>query len=99
MGQRLKKIHLLSGSKFFDTFLMILKQGLSAKIRDKIVVHSSVESIHDYIPRDKLPADYGGDEGSMKELNGKSLTYSFLYYNPAKVMILYLMENMTRIQK
>ncbi|CAB3222191.1 unnamed protein product [Arctia plantaginis] len=69
MGMRLKKIHLISGSKLFDTFLMIVKQGLSEKLRNRLMVHSTVEGLQDYIPREQLPVDFGGDERSVKELN------------------------------
>ncbi|KAJ8711042.1 hypothetical protein PYW07_008284 [Mythimna separata] len=68
LGQRMKKIHLISGSKFFDTILLVFKQALSAKLAQRLVVHNSVESLYDHIPREHLPKDLGGDERSMKEL-------------------------------
>lgn len=73
MGQRMKKIHLISGSKFFDTILLVFKQGLSAKLAQRLVVHSNIESLYDHIPKEMLPRDLGGNEKSMKELHGKRM--------------------------
>uniref|UniRef100_A0A2A4J2F6 CRAL-TRIO domain-containing protein n=1 Tax=Heliothis virescens TaxID=7102 RepID=A0A2A4J2F6_HELVI len=69
LGQRMKKIHLISGSKFFDTLLVVFKQGLSQKLSQRLHVHNSVESLYDHIKREHLPKDLGGDEKTIKELN------------------------------
>lgn len=71
MGMRIKKLHFISGSKFFDTVISVMKQGLSKKIAGRIVVHDSVESIHEFISKDILPKEYGGKEKSLNELNGE----------------------------
>nr|XP_021196938.2 uncharacterized protein LOC110381070 [Helicoverpa armigera] len=68
LGQRMKKIHFLSGSKFFDTLITIIKQGLSQKLSQRLVIHDSVESLYDHIQKEHLPKDLGGDEKSVKEL-------------------------------
>lgn len=70
MGQRMKRIHMISGSKLFDALLMAFKQGLSAKLRERIVIHQNLEGLHNYVPKDLLPKEFGGDERSVKELNG-----------------------------
>ncbi|CAB3245640.1 unnamed protein product [Arctia plantaginis] len=68
MGQRLKKIHIISGSKFFDAFMMVCKQALSAKLRERLVIHPDVESLYKDFPREQFPKDFGGDEKSIQEL-------------------------------
>ncbi|KAH9638208.1 hypothetical protein HF086_002050 [Spodoptera exigua] len=68
LGQRMKKIHLISDSKFFDAILMVFKQALTAKLAKRLVVHNSLESLHEHITREHLPKDLGGDEKTMKEL-------------------------------
>ncbi|CAB3222192.1 unnamed protein product [Arctia plantaginis] len=68
MGQRMKKFHLFNGSVFFDFLLNLLKQGLSSKLRERIVIHSSIESLHGLIPKERLPKDFGGEEMSTKKL-------------------------------
>ncbi|XP_022834758.1 uncharacterized protein LOC111362327 [Spodoptera litura] len=68
LGQRMKKIHLISDSKFFETILVIFKQALTAKLAKRLIVHNSFESLHEHITREHLPKDLGGDEKTMKEL-------------------------------
>ncbi|XP_075983864.1 uncharacterized protein LOC142981679 [Anticarsia gemmatalis] len=68
LGQRMKKIHLLSSFKLFEMVLNLFKLGFSPKLRERIVVHSTVESLYDHIPRKHLPKDFGGEEKPMKEL-------------------------------
>ncbi|XP_075983935.1 alpha-tocopherol transfer protein-like isoform X2 [Anticarsia gemmatalis] len=68
MGQRMKKIHLISGSKFFEAVLMLFKQGLSAKLRQRVIVHPNMESLYEHVPKELLPEELGGTEKSMKEL-------------------------------
>lgn len=75
MSLRMKKIHLISGSKLFDTLLIILKQGFSAKLRERIVIHATVESLHEHIPKASLPKELGGDERTINELCGTYIKY------------------------
>ncbi|XP_026737019.1 uncharacterized protein LOC113500424 [Trichoplusia ni] len=70
MGQRMKKLHLVSGSKFFDTILLLFKQGLSAKLASRLIVHPNYESLYQHIPKEMLPSNMGGNERSMQELDG-----------------------------
>lgn len=70
MGQRLKKIHLISGSKFFDTFIIVIKQALSSKLRERLVIHPDFESLYKEFPREQFPKDFGGDKMSLGELQG-----------------------------
>ncbi|KAG6457319.1 alpha-tocopherol transfer protein-like [Manduca sexta] len=69
MGQRVKAIHFISGSKFLDTVINIIKQGLSEKLRKRIYTHNDFESLHKHIPREILPKDYGGNGATIKELS------------------------------
>ncbi|CAB3222190.1 unnamed protein product [Arctia plantaginis] len=68
-GERVKKVHLLCGSKFLETVILLAKQGLSAKLRERLVLHNNIESLYDHIPREELPKNYGGYEKSTKELS------------------------------
>lgn len=67
---RIKAIHILSQSKFVDTLVSILKQVLSAKVAGRINIHKSSEDLHKYLSKDILPKDYGGEERSLKTLQG-----------------------------
>ncbi|KAF9806240.1 hypothetical protein SFRURICE_021459 [Spodoptera frugiperda] len=68
LGQRMKKVHLVSDSKFFETILVVFKQAFSAKLAKRLIVHNNWESLHEHIPKKHLPKDLGGDEKTMKEL-------------------------------
>lgn len=70
MGQRLRKIHLISGFKLFDALLTVVKQGLSTKLKERIELHPTFESLHKHVPPEYLPKDFGGTEKNIKELNG-----------------------------
>lgn len=71
MGQRIKKMHFISGSTFLDTVISILKQGMTAKLSKRIYVHDSCETLYDHIPKEILPQEYGGNEKSLIEIKGK----------------------------
>ncbi|CAB3222188.1 unnamed protein product [Arctia plantaginis] len=68
MGQRMKKIHFFNNSKFFEAMLFLIKQGLSSKLKDRVVIHSSNEELYKHLPREMLAKEFGGDEKSVKEL-------------------------------
>ncbi|XP_047516590.1 alpha-tocopherol transfer protein-like [Pieris napi] len=68
LGFRLKRLHLMSGSKVLDIVLSIFKSVLTEKLVKRIIVHDSLESLQNYISKDILPVDFGGTEKSMKEI-------------------------------
>ncbi|XP_068623410.1 retinaldehyde-binding protein 1-like [Battus philenor] len=72
-GMRLKGIHILTTSKFIDSLITLLRQILSEKLSKRIFVHKTVESLFENIPKDILPAEYGGKEISLKEVHEKWL--------------------------
>ncbi|XP_059051869.1 alpha-tocopherol transfer protein-like [Achroia grisella] len=72
-GLRVKGIHFLTTSKVIDTFVALWKQILSAKVAGRLYVHKSLESLHDAVPKELLPAEYGGKEKSLMELHDNIL--------------------------
>ncbi|KAL4712362.1 hypothetical protein ACJJTC_001523 [Scirpophaga incertulas] len=68
-GLRLKALHVISSSKVIHAFVTILKQMLSEKLRDRIHIHSSVESVKELVDRKILPVEYGGLGPTRKELH------------------------------
>lgn len=77
MGHRMKKIHMISGSKVFEAMLTVFKQGLSAKLKERIVVHQGYESLYEHVPKECLPKDFGGEQRSIAELHGMLLSYAY----------------------
>lgn len=72
-GVRTKAIYLLSSSKVIDALVSIMKQVFSEKLGKRIHVLKTVEAIHEHLPKEILPKDYGGNEKSLAELHGKTI--------------------------
>ena len=68
---RLKGIHLLSESKAIDAIVSLFKQVFSAKIASRIAVHKTIDTFYEYVPKESLPREYGGNEKTLTELHGK----------------------------
>ncbi|XP_039752136.1 alpha-tocopherol transfer protein-like [Pararge aegeria] len=68
-GMRIKGIHFISTSKAIETFITLFKQVLSAKVAERIQVHQNIDSLYDYIPKEIMPRDYGGQEKTVSELS------------------------------
>ncbi|XP_034827508.1 alpha-tocopherol transfer protein-like [Maniola hyperantus] len=66
-GMRIKGIHIITSSKTIDTLIALFKQALSAKVAERIKVHFSVDNLHEFIPKEILPRDYGGQAKSLSE--------------------------------
>uniref|UniRef100_A0AAG5CW40 CRAL-TRIO domain-containing protein n=1 Tax=Anopheles atroparvus TaxID=41427 RepID=A0AAG5CW40_ANOAO len=59
---RFKAFHVLHEPFYFDAILAVLKPFLKDKIRRRIHLHgSSLSSLHKYVSKDLLPAEYGGN--------------------------------------
>ncbi|XP_041972185.1 alpha-tocopherol transfer protein-like [Aricia agestis] len=66
-GVRPQNIFLISDSKLIATLMGILKTILKPKIIQRIQVIRSHEELHDAVPREMLPKDYGGEASTLKE--------------------------------
>lgn len=63
---KLKEVHVINVSPLIDTILQWVKPFLKDKIRNRIHVHSKLETLYDFIPKEMLPTEYGGGAGSMQ---------------------------------
>lgn len=68
---KIKVICLISTSKLIDGFVSLAKQVLSSKIASRMHVIRTLTELHEYIPKENLPIDYGGNEKSLAELHGR----------------------------
>lgn len=57
-----------------------MKQVFREKLAEWIHTHKSKESIHEIVPQNILPVNYGGEEKSLKQLSGKICFLVFFYY-------------------
>ncbi|KAG5894735.1 hypothetical protein JTB14_006154 [Gonioctena quinquepunctata] len=68
---RIKNIHFVNQAPILDKVLALVKMVLPSKIQNKVKMHANFESLHQYIPKEYLPSNYGGTESSIEELQRK----------------------------
>uniref|UniRef100_A0A1I8PLV1 CRAL-TRIO domain-containing protein n=1 Tax=Stomoxys calcitrans TaxID=35570 RepID=A0A1I8PLV1_STOCA len=64
----LLEMHFVNPSSIVGKIMKLLKPLIKKESKNKVVVHSSLESLHQHIPPCMLPQEYGGDERSCAEL-------------------------------
>lgn len=74
---KLKEVHVINISPLVDTIVNFVKPFLKEKIRERIHIHSNLEDLYKFVPKEMLPAEYGGDAGPIKDLNGKNFVIIF----------------------
>ncbi|XP_054286488.1 alpha-tocopherol transfer protein-like [Macrosteles quadrilineatus] len=68
---RVNKIHVVNPWPMVETGIALFTSFMTNKLKSRIVVHRSVKDLHRLIPKNVLPADVGGEEPSIAELNNK----------------------------
>lgn len=66
---KLKEVHVINVSPLVDTIINFVKPLLKDKIKNRIFVHSNLEKLYEYIPREILPEEYGGQAGPIKAIH------------------------------
>lgn len=67
---KITQSHFINCSSILSKMMAILKPFMRTEVWESMKFHSSLESLQEYIPKDILPVDYGG--------NGESLDESFV---------------------
>nr|ATY51916.1 CTD29 [Heliconius melpomene] len=68
---KLKEVHIINTSSIVERFITFVKPFLKEKIRKRIYIHKEVKDLYKYVPQEMLPKEYGGDCGTMDELQEK----------------------------
>ncbi|CAG9859313.1 unnamed protein product [Phyllotreta striolata] len=68
-ASRVKGIHFINVPTYAETLIKIARTILKKKLLNRLYVHSNIENLYEYLPREILPKDFGGDEKSLAELN------------------------------
>ncbi|CAH2238103.1 jg18486 [Pararge aegeria aegeria] len=72
---RMKGTHYINTPPGFETLFNAMKNLLNEKNRSRLYVHNkNYEEMYQYIPKEILPAEYGGNCGTFKEINEYWLT-------------------------
>ncbi|XP_046683964.1 alpha-tocopherol transfer protein-like isoform X1 [Homalodisca vitripennis] len=66
---KLKEVHVINVSPLVDTIINFVRPFLKDKIRNRIHVHETLDSLYEYVPKDILPEEYGGAAGSLDVIN------------------------------
>ncbi|GBP00817.1 Alpha-tocopherol transfer protein-like [Eumeta japonica] len=66
---KLKEVHVINVSPLVDKIVQFVKPFLKEKIRDRIFLHSDINDLYNYVPKDLLPAEYGGNAGPIMDLH------------------------------
>ncbi|KAF5270683.1 hypothetical protein FQA39_LY01421 [Lamprigera yunnana] len=62
---RFKGIHFIGQPWFVNAALTVIKPFLKDKMKERIYVHgNNLSTLHDYVPKDILPAEMGGEQPS-----------------------------------
>jgi len=65
---RQKGIHFVNPSSIFDAVFKIFFNFMSSKLKKRIFVHDSFESLYRHVNKDVLPTEYGGNGGSVQSI-------------------------------
>jgi hypothetical protein len=68
LKMRISGIEIINPPFLFRTVLNILKAVLSSKLYSRITLHENLNSLHENVPKQYLPSDYGGELQSIEEL-------------------------------
>lgn len=66
---KLKEVHVVNVSPLVDTIVQWVKPFLKEKIRNRIHLHSSFDTLHAMVPKDILPEEYGGTAGKLQDFH------------------------------
>lgn len=66
---KLKEVHVVNVSPLVDTIVQWVKPFLKEKIRNRIHLHSTFETLHAKIPKEILPEEYGGTAGKLQDFH------------------------------
>ncbi|KAH8324726.1 hypothetical protein KR074_010273, partial [Drosophila pseudoananassae] len=65
---RPKGFHFVNAPASAERIMSIAKSLMSDKIKKRFHIHSNLESLYEYVPKDCLPAEYGGSNGTIQDV-------------------------------
>ncbi|XP_063529629.1 uncharacterized protein LOC134740905 [Cydia strobilella] len=67
---RIKGAHYLNTPSFFESVFNLMKTFINEKLKQRIHVHNKdYEGLYKHVPKEILPAEYGGNSGTIQEIN------------------------------
>lgn len=68
-ADRIAGIHFVNMPTFARTLISFTKAIVSEKLKQRVFLHENNESLHQFISKDCLPVEYGGEYESIYEIN------------------------------
>ncbi|XP_075167485.1 alpha-tocopherol transfer protein-like [Haematobia irritans] len=65
---RTRSSHMFNTGSTFETIFNMMKPMLPDKVKERMVVHPTMESVYEKIPLKYFPKEYGGENGSIEEI-------------------------------
>lgn len=66
---KLKEVHVVNVSPLVDTIVSWVKPFIKEKIRNRIHLHSTFDTLHQKLPKEILPEEYGGTAGKLQDFH------------------------------
>jgi hypothetical protein len=61
--------HFINCPPIMEKLLALIKPFLNKEVLESLKIHTTLESLHECIPKELLPTEYGGDDFSLEELH------------------------------
>ncbi|KAM3959079.1 alpha-tocopherol transfer protein-like [Aphomia sociella] len=68
MPLRLKGSHHVNVPSGIDLIFSLISNFLNEKAKDRLKIHKKQEELFQYIPKEVIPAEYGGDGGTVSDI-------------------------------
>ncbi|XP_063923666.1 alpha-tocopherol transfer protein-like isoform X2 [Zophobas morio] len=65
---KIKEIHIINPNSFATIILNAVRPFLSEKIRNRIHIHHTMDTLYKFVPKSMLPDEYGGTAGKLRDL-------------------------------
>jgi hypothetical protein len=70
---KLSANHFVNCSPFFMKLISMCRPFLKKEVNDSLHFHSTYDSLYEFIPREILPFEYGGEAGKIDDIFRKNL--------------------------
>lgn len=66
---KLAQNHFINCPPIVHKFMTLIKPFLKKEVLDEIIIHPTLESLHEAIPKELIPDEYGGTAGSIDNIH------------------------------
>lgn len=67
---KIKSIHVVNLPRYMTVLFNVFKKFFSKKMRERLIVSSDDNVLRETFPKELMPVEYGGTNGSINDLRG-----------------------------